>query len=115
MEETCYTPGMEAAKTIYKILSAFEKQLDAETFNSDFISPERLKISQTRRDRYIQMLEEEGYIKGITITDNNAGIIVTIAKPRITLKGIEYLASNSTMHKAMEIIKKGTEMTMQII
>lgn len=44
------------AKTIYKILNTFEKQLDAEDFDLNFISPERLKISQTRRDRYLQML-----------------------------------------------------------
>lgn len=107
--------NMEAVKTIYKILSAFEKQLDAESFDPEYISPERLKISQQRRDRYLQMLIESEYITGMAVTDTNAGLYITMAAPRITLKGIEYLASNSAMHKAMEVIKKGAELSVSII
>lgn len=107
--------NMEAVKTIYKILSAFEKQLDAESFDPEYISPERLKISQQRRDRYLQMLIESEYITGMAATDTNAGLYITMASPRITLKGIEYLASNSAMHKAMEVLKKGAELSVSVI
>lgn len=47
----------------------------------------------------------------MSVKDTTSGLYITESRPRITLKGIEYLASNSTMHKAMEIIKKGAEMT----
>lgn len=110
--EQIYTVGMEAAKTIYKILTAFERQLDVLVFDMDEISPDVLGVSKLRRDRYLQMLIEAGYISGLTVkelSDHTFRVIET--SPKITLKGIEYLAENSTMQKVVGFIKKGAEIT----
>lgn len=108
MSEQFYTPGMECAKTIYKMLSIFEKQLDSPDFDLDLISPEALKITELRRNRYLSMLLEAGYITGITIKPLTDGdYFVKPFAPAITIKGIEYLAENSVMRKVLEVIKTG--------
>lgn len=101
---------MEATKTIYKILAAFEKQLDREEFDQKLLDYKAWKITESRFYRYLQMLTEAGYITGLKIEPSPAGgFYITTTAPQITLKGIEYLAENSAMHKAMEIIKTGAQ------
>ena len=58
---------MDTFKIIYKILSALEKSMDLEECNLDSISSEALKISNERWNKYIEMLLDAGYIKGVTI------------------------------------------------
>ncbi len=109
---------MEADKDltiIYRILLNFEKQLDCEIFDMGFISPENLNIKKIRRDRYLQMLIEAGYITGIKVNEVNGETYTTSPAPRITLKGIEYLAENSGMRRAMKILKEAGQMTVSII
>ena len=109
---------MEADKDltiIYRILLNFEKQLDCETFDMGFISPENLNIKKIRRDRYLQMLIEAGYITGIKVNEVNGETYTTTPAPRITLKGIEYLAENSGMRRAMKILKEASQMTVSIM
>ena len=109
---------MEADKDltiIYRILLNFEKQLDCETFDMGFISPENLNIKKIRRDRYLQMLIEAGYITGIKVNERNGETYTETSSPRITLKGIEYLAENSGMHRAMKILKEAGQMTVSIL
>ena len=112
MKGQTYNVGMEAAKTIYKILSAFEEQLDNVEFNTDLLDYKAYKVSEIRFVRYLQMLINAGYIDGIKITplsDNT--FYVNPSSPTITLKGIEYLADNSVMQKVVGFIKKGEEIT----
>lgn len=109
---------MEADKDltiIYRILLNFEKQLDSETFDMGYISSERFKIKDLRRNRYLQMLIEAGYITGIKVNELNGESYTEIQNPRITLKGIEYLAENSGMRRAMKILKEASQMTVSII
>ena len=117
MNTICYNERMDScAKTIYKILSMFEKQLDAEEFDVQYLKPEAWNISETRFYRYLQMLIESEYIAGITVNAGNAGAFyVSIGNPRITLKGIEYLVENSMMQKAFNLIKKSAEICVQKI
>lgn len=113
----CRNKDMEKCATaIYKLLSLFEKQLDAETFDTELLKPEVWKISEPRFYRYLQMLSESGYITGVSVKAGTDGTFYAhISAPRITLKGIEYLAENSLMQKAFNVIKKGAELTVQII
>lgn len=46
---------MDNFKIIYKILSTLEKSMDLEQCNLDSISPEVLKISEERWNKYIEM------------------------------------------------------------
>nr|DAF75654.1 MAG TPA: YjcQ protein [Caudoviricetes sp.] len=102
---------MDNFKIIYKILSTLEKSMDLEQCNLDSISPEVLKISEERWNKYIEMLLDAGYIKGVSIrkfvtgeTDLNADDI------RITLKGLEYLSENSIMQKMYKAAKGITDL-----
>ncbi len=73
-------------KTIYKILSAFEKSLDIEEFDMSEISAEKLKISNTRFTKYIEMLIEAEYISGLEIRENISSVDIIPDNPHITLK-----------------------------
>lgn len=92
-------------KTIYKILSAFEKALDVEDFGLESISAEKLEISKVRWAKYIEMLTEAEYLSGIKIQSTIAGIDILEENPHITLKGLEYLAENSMMQRMYKTAK----------
>lgn len=92
-------------KIIYKILSSFERSLDVEEFELKSISAEKLGITQVRWVKYIEMLVEAEYLDGIEIRDTITGIDVLEENPRITLKGLEYLAENSIMQRMYKTAK----------
>lgn len=97
---------MDNFKIIYKILSTLEKSMDLEQCNIENISPERLKISEERWSKYIEMLYDAGYIKGVEIKRYiDGGIMIDIDNIRITLKGLEYLSENSIMQKMYKAAK----------
>lgn len=97
---------MESFTDIYKILHGLESCMDMETVNLDMISPEMLKISKERWEKYLEMLQDEGYIKGVKISTYISGAkTVNADNIQITLKGLEYLNENSMMKKAYRAIK----------
>ena len=64
------------------------------------VGPDSLKVSQERWCRYLEMMADVGYIKGVTYRLNVIGETIVDAKNiRITLKGLEYLQENSIMRK----------------
>lgn len=97
---------MESFTDIYKILHGLESCMDLETVNLDMISPETLKITRERWEKYLEMLQDEGYIKGVKISTYISGTkVVNADNIQITLKGLEYLNENSMMKKAYRAIK----------
>lgn len=93
-------------KTIYKILSIFEKSLDLEKFNSELISANRLNISQIRLEKYLLMLCEAEYIAGYEFEEDIANnLIIKENNPHITLKGLEYLSENTIMQRMYRTAK----------
>lgn len=87
---------MDNFKAVYKILSALEKSMDLEDFDIDLISPQRLEVSWERWNKYIEMMADVGYIKGIRIVEDITGrTTVHCERLRITLKGLEYLQEDS--------------------
>ena len=85
--------------------------MDLEKFNPDSISPEALKISDERWNKYMEMLLDAGYIKGVKIQKYVAGgTSVDIDDIRITLKGLEYLSENSIMQKMYKAAKGITDL-----
>lgn len=102
---------MDNFKIIYKILSALEKSMDLEQCNPKVISPETLKVSAERWNKYMEMLLDAGYIKGVSIEKYMTGETeVNIEDIQITLKGLEYLSENSIMQKMYKTAKGITDL-----
>ena len=97
---------MDNFKAVYKILSTLEKAMDLPEFDIHLISAEKLGISQERWCRYIEMMADVGYIKGIEMYVDITGELNVDAKDmRITLKGLEYLQENSIMQRMYNAAK----------
>ena len=102
---------MDNFKIIYKILSVLEKSMDLECIDTERISSGNLSISQQRWDKYMEMLLDAGYIKGVTIQKYVTGETNVDAEDiRITLKGLEYLSENSIMQKMYKAAKGITDL-----
>lgn len=70
------------------------------------VSPEHLKVSEERYNRYLEMMADVGYIKGVQITKNITGETqIDAEEVRITLKGLEYLQENSITRKMYQTAK----------
>lgn len=91
---------------VYRILSALEKAMDLPEFNQNLISPSTIGVSEERWKKYIEMMADVGYIKGIEISKYITGAtVVNVDNIRITLKGLEYLQENSIMQKIYKTAK----------
>ena len=102
---------MDNFKIIYKILSVLEKSMDLENVDIERISSNKLGISQQRWNKYMEMLLDAGYIKGVTIQKYVTGETNVDAEDiRITLKGLEYLSENSIMQKMYKAAKGITDL-----
>ena len=99
---------MDNFKIIYKVLAFLEKNMGNEKINIAEISAEKFGISFEKWEQLLILLQEDGYIKGLVISkslETAYGHITEPIKPRITLKGLEYLSENSFMAKAKEALK----------
>lgn len=98
---------MDNFKAVYKILSALEKAMDyPEADLMDVIGPQALDVSEERWARYIEMMADVGYIKGVTVKQNLMGKTqADISDIRITLKGLEYLQENGIMQRMYKTAK----------
>ena len=97
---------MDNFKAVYRILSALEKAMDLPQFEVEQIGPEALGVSKERWSRYMEMMLDVGYIKGVTISQYITGETAVDARSiRITLKGLEYLQENSIMQKLYKTAK----------
>lgn len=102
---------MDNFKIIYKILSSLEKSMDLESFPTECIAPELLRISKERWTKYLEMLSDAGYIKGIRIKKYiNGETNIDIEDIQITLKGLEYLSENSIMQRLYKTAKGITDL-----
>lgn len=97
---------MDNFRVIYRILRYLEKAMDYDEPDMTCISAEALKLTEQRWTMMMEMLSDEGYIKGFSVQRGIDGsIVVSSSTPRITLKGLEYLQENSLMKKAAELAK----------
>ena len=97
---------MDNFKAVYKILSALEKAMDLPEFDISQISASVLGVSEQRWARYLEMMADVGYIKGIKIQATISGELMVEADDiRITLKGLEYLQENSIMQRIYKTAK----------
>ncbi len=97
---------MDNFKAVYKILSTLEKAMDLPEFDLSQISAEKLGVSKERWAKYLEMMVDVGYIKGIRVyRDITDEINIEDEGIRITLKGLEYLQENSIMKKLYKSAK----------
>ena len=103
---------MNDFKAIYRILRYLSAAMSAEEYDPGAISPERLKLPAERIEQIMILLQQDGYISGLAVTQTLGDSYPHIADgsvPRITLKGLEYLEENSMMKKAARAVKEIAE------
>lgn len=99
---------MDNFKIIYQILKYLEEHMGEPDLDVERISHERFGISFLRWEFLLRMMQEEGYIKGLTYQQtmsDSSPHVVTPIRPVITIKGLEYLCENSFMQKAANALK----------
>ena len=97
---------MDNFKAVYRILSALEKAMDYPAFDIEQIGAHALGVSDERWCRYIEMMADVGYIKGVSLSRSMSGdMMVDAQNIRITLKGLEYLQENSIMQRIYKAAK----------
>jgi hypothetical protein len=97
---------MDNFKVIYKILRYFESRMDCAEFDRSQFTEARFGVSGERWTALLEMLVNEGYVDGMSIQRGADGhVMVSLAYPRITLKGLEYLQTNELMRKAADAAK----------
>lgn len=100
---------MKTQDVIYKILEKLDETLDENNPDFSDLSPETLGISKERRNYILEMMQDADLIKGVTFTNggrNRAPIMASMKNMKITLKGIEYLAENSSTAKILKAAKE---------
>ena len=91
---------------IYRILKTLRNAMSYSEFDMDFISPETLGIGQEQWTAIMEMLVSNGLIEGVSVKRGaQDDAILSVSRPRITLKGLEYLSENSLMQKAANLAK----------
>lgn len=97
---------MDNFKAVYRILSTLEKAMDLPEFDISQIGAKTLGVTEQRWGRYLEMMADVGYIKGVEIRSNIDGSLqIDASEIRITLKGLEYLQENSIMRKMYNAAK----------
>lgn len=89
--------------TIYRILNRLEKMLDLPKADAAQLTAEAFGISQNRWQAYMKMLLDAGYVDGVQVMDYIDGTTgINIAEIAITLKGLQFLAENTTFQKLVK-------------
>lgn len=97
---------MDNFKAVYLILTQLEKDMDLPAPDLARIDHEALCITENRWCRYIEMMCDAGYIKGVQMVKSISGDLrYDCSEMRITLKGLEYLQENSIMQKIYRTAK----------
>ena len=98
---------MEDFRIIYRILKFLQQSMDFEDFDSESFTAEHFGTNQNRFEALLIELQEAGYIKGLRIVQyiRQPEHIQQPLRPKITLKGLEYLNENSLMKQAAAFAK----------
>lgn len=99
---------MDNFKAIYRILKTLDRYKGDESFDNALISASMLKLPFPAWEQLMIELQRNGYIDGVVIDQSMSDQFPHICEPihpRITLKGMEYLAENSMMAKDREALR----------
>ena len=106
---------MNNFKVVYRILKYLERRMDNPSATIDDLDPERLGISRNRMERLLHELERAGYVAELLWNQSLSDArphIVPGSRVEITLKGLEYLAENSLMQKAGNLLKSAADVVL---
>lgn len=99
---------MRDFQVIYKILRLLDKYKGQEDFDYQCISASVMKLEYAEWEQLMIELQINGYIRGLVYTQalsDKFPHIVEPINPQITMKGMEYLETNSMMAKAKEALR----------
>lgn len=97
---------MDNFKAVYRILSTLEKAMDLTEFDISQIDAKAIGVTEQRWARYMEMMADVGYIKGVDVDESISGdLIVNADGIRITLKGLEFLQENTIMQRLYKAAK----------
>lgn len=101
---------MDDFKVIARLLAAIKAGEDDPPFDVALVSPKALKTTELKRDRLALKLQKAGYIDGLFVVDDidnlpEPVVLWDSSSPSITLDGLEYIATNTTLRKAGAEIK----------
>lgn len=98
---------MEYFSIVYRILKSVYESMDCDEFDAESISPDVLGISIAKWEKIMLELIHNGYISGITIEPRayTPRMKVIYTRPAVTIKGAEYLESNTMMRKVQRATK----------
>ena len=101
---------MKDFKDMAKLLSAIKASEDKPVFNVALVDERVLKMTTKERDKYAYRLFKENLIEGLYIIDDIDNqteplIIWERSKPRITIKGLEFMQNNDSIRKAVQELK----------
>lgn len=102
---------MNDMKTIVRLLTAIRAAEERPVWDPSFVSEKVLKASARERDILACKLQKAGLIEGLITTEgiDNAPkntVLWEQSEPEVTLKGIEYMETDSTFLKAAKEIGK---------
>lgn len=93
---------------IWQILNQLDLSLDLNGWNpQEELTAKKFGITENRFFRYIEMMQDAGYVEGADIREDLTGEKdIDITELTITLDGIQFLLENSAMHKIAEFAEK---------
>lgn len=100
-------------RAIYKILALLLKYAGNNEFSTDMISADRLRLNYDEWQYLIILLAKNGYVDGVVYTralSDRWPVLVDASRIGITLKGIEYVETNSTMKKVGSALRSAGEL-----
>lgn len=108
-----YIQEIKITACLLAAIKAGERQA---VFNINLVACEILKTNEVTRDKLAIKLQNDGYIEGLVINDNNLSIMWNASRPQITLKGYEYIDNSSSIKKAFKELKSiGVSTAAQIV
>lgn len=89
-------------------MNELDLALDLNGWNpQEELAAEKFNITENRFYKYIEMLQDAGYVKGADIREDLTGEKdFDLTDLTITLEGIQFLLENSAMHKVAEFAEK---------
>ena len=98
---------MEAFKAMYRILRFLEAAMRVEEFPKEQFAGEVFRVSDEYFNSILKMLVDDGYVRGVVFISvlGRPQYFVKLARPEITIKGLEFLQENSLMKKAANIAR----------
>lgn len=101
---------MDDFKIIARLLAAIRTGEGKPTFDCTLVDEKIMKAPAVKRDNLAIKLQKAGLVEGLFIVDDidnqpYPAVMWEYSNPSITLKGLEYIQTNSPVRKALQEMK----------